>query len=78
MKFYRRGIIWDSKINKPLCKFVDGIYETEDQNEIEILINCKNIKFENTNVDYNDIDYRELKKEASEKGIKTYGLKKIK
>ena len=25
-------------------KFVEGIYETEDENEIEILINCRGVE----------------------------------
>lgn len=30
MKFYGNGIVWDKGKSKPLCRFVDGEFETYD------------------------------------------------
>jgi hypothetical protein len=38
MKFYGNGIVWDAIKNKPLCKFINGEYETNDNECIEKLI----------------------------------------
>lgn len=37
MKFKGAGIVWDKRHDKPLCKFVDGVYETNDTKEQAIL-----------------------------------------
>ena len=37
MKFYGKGIVWNKDNDKVLCKFIDGVYETEDSREISIL-----------------------------------------
>ena len=38
MKFYGNGIEWDSLRDKPLCEFQDGVYETEDYDVANRLI----------------------------------------
>jgi len=30
MKFYGNGMVWDKAKNKPLCRFVGGVFETDD------------------------------------------------
>lgn len=30
MKFYGVGTVWDKELNKALCRFTDGEFETED------------------------------------------------
>jgi len=47
MKFYGNGneIIWDKENNKALCKFFNGIFETENIDIINYLIS-KNFKHE--------------------------------
>lgn len=37
MKFFGTGSVWDAQNKKILCKFEDGIYETEDAREIGLL-----------------------------------------
>ena len=31
--------VWDAANNKPLCRFVDGIFETEDATQAQKLVN---------------------------------------
>lgn len=38
MKFYGNGIIWDKENNKKLCKFVNGVFETNDKRIIDTLV----------------------------------------
>lgn len=38
MLFKGKGTIWNPQKNKPLCKFVDGIFETDDKYIIDKLI----------------------------------------
>lgn len=35
--FKGNGVVWDKANKKNLCRFVDGIYETNDEREIKIL-----------------------------------------
>lgn len=37
MKFFGQGICWNPKLNRPLCEFTDGVYETVVSDEIEAL-----------------------------------------
>ena len=37
MKFFGKGIAWNHELDKPLCKFIGGELETEDQKVIEKL-----------------------------------------
>ena len=39
IKFYGNGLVWNHKKNKMLCKFINGLYETDDCEEIDILRN---------------------------------------
>jgi hypothetical protein len=38
MKFYGSGVVWDSFTQKRLCRFVDGVYDTEDSTIINRLV----------------------------------------
>ncbi len=38
MKFFGTGVVWDGELNKPLSKFVNGEYETEDLRIVGIMI----------------------------------------
>ncbi|UMZ35557.1 hypothetical protein [Priestia megaterium] len=35
MRFEGRGVVWDPKANKALCRFKDGFIETTDKRVIE-------------------------------------------
>lgn len=35
--FKGTGLVWDREKKKRLCKFVDGLYETDDAREIRLL-----------------------------------------
>lgn len=37
MKYKGNGVVWDSVKNKPLCKFVNGEFETNDSYIIGVL-----------------------------------------
>jgi len=37
MKFKGNGLVWDKERNKPLCKFINGEFETDDMRTIEVL-----------------------------------------
>jgi len=37
MKFYGNGVVWDKSNNRPLCRFTNGVYETYDDRQIELL-----------------------------------------
>jgi hypothetical protein len=45
MKFYGKGIVWDATGNKILCKFVNGEFETNQQQVINKL-KSMNFKFD--------------------------------
>lgn len=85
MKFFGKGMVWDKDKNKVLCRFVNGEYETQDSIVIDKLKELnfvfddideiKTIKIENKNdVDYESLEYKDLKKAAKEKGINTYKM----
>jgi len=38
MKFYGKGLVWDAAKNKPLCRFVGGIFEIENKAAMDKLI----------------------------------------
>jgi len=38
MIFKGNGVVWDTRKNRRLCRFVDGIYETTDRTEIGYLV----------------------------------------
>ncbi len=38
MIFYGYGTVWDPEHDRPLCRFKDGKYETEDPREIKLLM----------------------------------------
>jgi hypothetical protein len=38
MIFYGNGVVWDAEKKRILCEFVDGIYITDDDREIKILM----------------------------------------
>lgn len=38
MIFKGNGVVWDTRKNRRLCRFVDGKYETDDRSEIGYLI----------------------------------------
>lgn len=44
MKFYGNGLVWDKVKSKPLCRFVDGVFETKDtimaQKLVSLGYNC--------------------------------------
>ena len=50
MKFYGKGIVWNPDTNKPLMKFVDGKYETED----EYIIKKLKPNYKHDGVDFGD------------------------
>ena len=37
MRFHGKGVVWDKENHKPLCRFVDGIFETDDERTIQLL-----------------------------------------
>lgn len=84
MKFYGNGLVWNKDENKVLCSFVNGKYETEDSiiiNKLKelnfVFDDIDSIKIENKNdVDYESLEYKDLKKVAKEKGINTYKMDK--
>jgi hypothetical protein len=86
MKFYGHGIVWDKDKNKALCKFINGEYETDDSIIIDKLKELnfvfdgidtnETIKSENKNdIDYEALEYKDLKKIAKDCGINTYKMK---
>ena len=38
MKFYGAGIVWNGREDKPLCRFQNGEFETNDKETAEILL----------------------------------------
>jgi hypothetical protein len=38
MRFFGKGVVWDSEKNKRLCKFLNGSFKTEDERIIKKLI----------------------------------------
>ena len=38
MKFYGNGIVWDKSNNKPLFRFNNGVFETDEKTTIDKLI----------------------------------------
>lgn len=38
MKFYGTGIVWNGREDKPLCRFQNGEFETNDKETAEILL----------------------------------------
>ena len=78
MKFYGKGIVWDKRNNKPLCRFANGELETKDIYTIQTLIS---LNFKHTgeieikkSEEKNEkvLTVAELKKIAKNKGIKGY------
>lgn len=37
MRFLGNGVVWDAVNDRVLCHFLQGVYETKDPREIEIL-----------------------------------------
>ena len=45
MKFYGAGIVWNGREDKPLCRFQNGEFDTNDKETAEILLD---LGFEHT------------------------------
>jgi len=65
MKFYGNGVVWDKDNSKRLCKFIDGVYSTEDKREIEII---KQIGFKHDN----ETSYADMRTYCKEHDYKDY------
>ena len=87
MKFYSESknlIVWNPEKNKTLCKFKDGIFETDDpyiidrlkdnyEHETILQQNQNNIgSDEVVKADIDKLSIRDLKKIAKNKGLKGY------
>lgn len=85
MAVYRgTGIIWDGENNKPLCKFVDGRFETSNKRIIGKLKDFEGVTLiggdvENEEVEdielnlennYSELNKKDLVKIAKESGVK--------
>lgn len=79
--FKGNGIVWDSKKNKLLCKFEDGIFTTEDERIIDIL---KSLNYENNiktkivveeKINYSEMTNKELKLILEKKGYENLDRK---
>lgn len=83
MIFYGKGYVWDAQNNCDLCKFENGVFETEAPRIIKILqglgyksefgddvvVDCIEVESEESE----DDDLEQLKATAKEYGLKGYG-----
>lgn len=69
MKFYGNGLVWDKGKSKPLCRFVDGAFETDDTDLAQKLVSlgydCVDAEFLNITI-------------ADSKGVKVLPIPKTK
>lgn len=38
MRFYGNGVVWDAQNDRPLARFVGGVFDTEEQRTTQLLI----------------------------------------
>jgi hypothetical protein len=77
VKFYGKGTVWNPVKNKALCKFVNGIFETSDNDTIEMLIDLGyNYDKEQVpeNIEYEKMKLKELQELAKENGLKNFTM----
>lgn len=51
MIFYGNGVVWNPKNNSRLCRFVNGLCEVTDKNEIAFLVRAG---YKHEPIDYGD------------------------
>lgn len=67
MIFYGNGVVWDSRTNSRLCRFVDGKCEVTDTNEIAYLVRAG---YKHDAIDYGDVVLEEKPvQEKTDEGI---------
>lgn len=66
MKFYGSGIVWNKTNNKRLCKFINGEYETEDKQEINLLIEAGYRSEQSGKTEQGDAEGQEVEAEPEE------------
>jgi predicted RNase H-like nuclease (RuvC/YqgF family) len=81
MKFFGTGDVWDAQKDKVMCTFVNGVYETEDEREIQKLVEI-GFKYEGelqVKLDKKEEEISELKSEVADlkKSSDPKALKKL-